>query len=397
MHHPHWRAGFIAALIAVAPVQAQTLRQALEAAWDKQPAQRAQSARQNELDAKLRAAGALTPEPASVTLAQRNDRIGSNLGQREWEIELAAPIWLPGQRARQQALVQAEDGAFGAAQSLAKWRLAGELRELWWQARLAEAERDLAGQRVASAAALAADVERRVKAGDLAKVDANRARGEEQSARIALGEADVRAYRALQQFTALTGIAGLPLQAEQAAAAPALEHPQRVAAQQQLTLAQRRVGYASATRRDAPELSLALTRERGTFDERYGNSLMLRLKIPFATDARNQPRLAAAQAELAEADAAQALDGARLDAEAASARRELERAQAALKLSAARVELARESHQLQERAFKLGELDLSSRLRAEAERFEAERNLVKAGLEAGYAISKLNQALGVLP
>jgi hypothetical protein len=34
---------------------------------------------------------------------------------------------------------------------------------------------------------------------------------------------------------------------------------------------------------------------------------------------------------------------------------------------------------------------------AEATRFEAERNLIKARLETGRAISKVNQALGVLP
>ena len=293
--------------------------------------------------------------------------------------------------------MEAEGGSYAAAQALEKWRLAGEVREAWWRARLADAERGLAKQRFESAAALAGDVARRVKAGDLAKVDANRAAAAEQTTQIAVGEADVRAFRALQQFTALTGLSGMSLAGEQPAMRPADIHPQRIAAQQLATLAQKRVDYAGSTRRDPPELSVGLTRERSTFEDRFENSVMLRLKVPFATDARNQPRLAAATALRAEADAAQVLEATRIEADAASARREVEQAQITVQLSASSFDLARDTHQLLDRAFKAGELDFPTRLRAEAERFEAERNLIRSRIEAEHAISKLNQALGLLP
>lgn len=388
----------LAALIGFAlPLHAQTLHDAVEAAWNKQPAQQAQASRIDELEGKRKAADALTPEPAALSIGRRTDQPASNTGRQEWEIELVAPLWLPGQRERQRAVAEAESGSYSAAQASAKWRLAGEVREAWWQARLADADRGLAKQRVDSATALAGDVTRRVKAGDLARVDANRAQAEAQAAQIALGDAEVRAFRALQEFTALTGLPALPATDEAPAARPADIHPQRIAAQQQAALAQKRVDYAGTSRRDPPELSIAFTRERSTFEERFGNSVMLRLKVPFATDARNQPKLAAAAAERSEADATQALENTRIDAGIADARREAEQAQAAVWLSESRFELARDTHRLLDRAFKAGELDLPARLRAEAERFEAERSLLRARLEAGHAISKLNQALGWLP
>lgn len=379
------------------PAHAQTLRDALESAWSKQPAQHAQADRLAELEGKRKAANALTPEPAALSIGQRSDQPGGGTGRREWEIELAAPLWLAGQRQRQRAVVEAEGGSYAAAQALGKWRLAGEVRAAWWRARLADAERGLAKQRFESAAALARDVARRVKAGDLAKVDANRASAAEQTTQIAVGEADVRAFRALQQFTALTGLSGMSLAGEQPATRPADTHPQRIAAQQLATLAQKRVDYAESTRRDPPELSVGLTRERSTFEDRFENSIKLRLKVPFATDARNQPRLAAATALRAEADAAQVLEAIDIEADTASARREVEQAQITVQLSAASFDLARDTHQLLDRAFKAGELDFPTRLRAEAERFEAERNLIRSRIEAEHAISKLNQALGLLP
>lgn len=384
-------------LIFTLSVHAQTVHDALESAWSRQPAQRAQAARLAEIEGRRKAANALTPEPAALSVGQRTDRPGSNAGRRELELEVAVPLWLAGQRDRQRAVVEAESAAYGAAQALGKWRLAGEVRDAWWQARLADAERDVARQRLESATALADDVARRVSAGALARVDGNRARTAEQAARIALGAADARSFRLLQQFSALTGLAALPLAVEQSAGPAAEIHPQRIAAGQRAALAQKRVDYAVVTRRDPPELSVALTRERGTFEERFDNSVMLRLKVPFATDARNQPQLAAAAAGHAEADAALALVSGSIEADIASAQRELEQARTAVHLSESRFELARDTQQLLDRAFKLGEIDLPARLLAEAERYEAGRNLVKARLEAGHAISNLNQALGLLP
>jgi cobalt-zinc-cadmium efflux system outer membrane protein len=395
--HRSLAAVFIFTLFCTLPAHGQTMRDALESAWSRQPAQQAQADRLAEIEGRRTAANALTPEPAALSIGQRTDRPGSNAGRREWELEVAAPLWLAGQRYRQRAVVEAESETYGATQALGKWRLAGEVREAWWQARLAEAERDVAKQRLESATALADDVARRVSAGDLARVDANRARAGAQAAQIAHGEADARAFRLLQQFAALTGLAALPSEGEQPATLPAQIHPQHIAARQQAALAQKRVDYAGVTRREPPELSVALTRERSTFEERFGNSIMLRLKVPFATDARNQPRLAAAAASQAEADAALLLESSSIEAGIAGARREFEQAQTTVLLSESRFELARDTHQLLDRAFKLGELDLPARLLAEAERYEAERNLSRARLEAGHAISNLNQALGLLP
>lgn len=399
--HGGWRVALTLALALAGAREAgaQTVHAVFESAWSRQPAQRAQTERRNELDARLRAADGWTPEPGSISLSQRGDQPGSKLGRRESEVEFATPLWLPGQRGRQRAVVVAERDSYDASQQLARWRLAGEVREAWWQARLAQADAELAQQRAASLQALAADVARRVKAGELARVDANRAQAEQRSARIALGDADASAFRALQQYSALTGTPDLPRLDEGAGVDEegATRHPLRLFAYHQTTLARQRIAYVAATRRDAPELSLGVTRERTTVAEPYGSSVVLRLKVPFAGSARNDTRMATAQAERAEAESEAELGEARVAADIASARRELVQARAAQVLAQERAELARDSLQLLDRSFKLGELDLPSRLRAEAEHFEAERLLSRARLQAGRAVSTLNQALGTLP
>ena len=383
----------------VLPAHAQSLRDAVEAAWPRQPAYQAQPARAEEFAAKRDAAQALFPEPPSLSVANRNDRLNRNGGAQEWEAEIALPLWLPGERGRQSAIVNAERDQYDTGLTAAKLKIAGEVRDAYWQARLAENELALARRKAEEAAALAADVERRVKAGEVARVDLNQAQAAERLARAALTEAEIRAFKARQAFAVLTGLTTLPAAVESIAPAhPDLEdHPLLAPLQRAVATTQARLRQATQSLRNNPELELGVRRERNAFDDPYANSVQMRFRLPFATDARNKPRIAAANAELIEAHAAYNLERAKVAAETEATRRELEQARTVVQLTEARFALAADTQRLLAKAFALGELDLIARLRAENEHFEAELNFTRAKLEAMRAISRLNQALGVLP
>lgn len=376
-----------------------TLRDAVERAWERQPVYQAGAARAEEFAAKREAAQALFPEPPTLSVGNRNDRLNRNHGAREWEAEIALPLWLPGEQGRQGAIALAEREQYDSALAAAKLRVAGEVRDAYWQARLSENELTLARRKVDEAAALAADVERRVKAGDLARVDLNQAQAAERLARSLLAEAELKSFRAMQGFNLLTGVRTLPGGEETLAVDVANldDHPLLAPLRRAVATAQAKLNQATRNRRGNPELELGARRERSSFDDVYANSLQLRFRLPFATDARNKPRIAAANAELIEAHAAFGLERARLAAELEASRRELSQVRELRQLSESRSALAADTQQLLAKAFALGELDLIARLRAENERFEAELNFSRARLEAARAVSRLNQAQGVLP
>jgi cobalt-zinc-cadmium efflux system outer membrane protein len=386
-------------LLACVPLSAQTLRDAVERAWARQPANQAQSARVEEFTAKRDAAQALFPEPPSLVVSNRDDRLHRDQGARELSAAIALPLWLPGEQGRQGAIVSAELDQYNAALAAAKLKIAGEVRDAYWQARLTENELALARRKGEEAAALAADVERRVKAGDLARVDLNQAQAAERLARAALTEAEIKTFRARQGFNVLTGLNTLPGGEETLAAGAASidNHPLLASLQRAVPATQAKLNLATQSLRGNPELELGLRRERGLFAEPYSHSLEVRFRLPFATDARNKPRIAAANAELIEAQAAFGLERARLAAEIEAARRELGQAREVLRFTETRFTLATDTQQLLAKAFALGELDLISRLRAENERFDAELNFTRTRLEAARAVSRLNQASGVLP
>lgn len=377
---------------------ADTLREAVERAWARQPAAQAQRTRGEEFTAKRDAAGAAFPEPPSFRIGNRNDRLNRNDGAREWEAEIALPLWLPGEQARQNSIANAEQDQYDTSLAATKLKVAGEVRDAYWQARLAENELILARRKAQEAAVLAADVERRVKAGDLARVEFNQAQGAERLARATLIETEIKAFKAQQAFAVLTSMTALPAVEENIAAAPSLgDHPLLVSLQRVVVTAQAKLSQASQSLRNNPEIEFGVRRERNAFDDPYANSLQMRLRIPFATDARNKPRIAAANAELIEAQATYGVEHTRVAAEIEAARRELEQARIVAKLSEARFALAADTQRLLAKAFAMGELDLVTRLRAENEHFESELNFTRAKLDATRAISRLNQALGVLP
>ncbi len=79
------------------------------------------------------------------------------------------------------------------------------------------------------------------------------------------------------------------------------------------------------------------------------------------------------------------------------AQRALKAAERQLAMARERLALSAENLRLSEKAFSLGESDLATLLRIRAAAFEAEAFLGRQRVARAAAISRLNQALGVLP
>ncbi len=376
-----------------------SLREALDAAWALSPAARSADSRRAQLQARERAAASWINGSPSALLAQRSDRFNSNGGFREYEAELEFPVWSPGVRGATQRELAAQRLDFEPQQLAARLKLAAEVREAAAGLALARTERTLAERKHSVALALAQDVERRVKAGDSARVDSLQAQSQLAQAASAREQAELGLSRLHNQWLALTGLAAVPPLGEPlpADALAQADHPALQAAQTRVQAAQAALELSETDRRDPMAVGVGVTRERSAFGAAGETSLRLALKIPFGTDNRNAPRTAAARAEL---DAAQAaLDAAQrqVRGELASATAELEAARRTQASMAERARLSQEVQALVATSYRLGESDLPTRLRADSEKFEADLSLARARVGMQRAISQLRQALGLLP
>ena len=380
--------------------QSQTLGAALEQAWSRHPQAQVFAAHEAQAQARAELAAALTPTPAKMSLSNASYRLNQATGKDAWELEVAVPLWLPGQKAAQGQEAQSNQSELAARRAALRLQLAAEVREAWWALALARNALDSAQRREATATALQADVQRQLKAGELARAQANLADLERLGAEGETLEALTSVAQAEQAYRTLTG-AGAPAQlAEEAPASPPTvpsTHPQLMAAQAVVQMAQARLGVAQQTGRDAPELALRWVRDRGDASAAYADSVGIKLTVPFGSSARLRQESAGALAETLQADAELALVQQRLQLESERAQREAKMVALQLTKAQVRVTLTADTLRLTEKSYALGESDLGSLLRARAAALDAQANLSRQTTARAASISRLNQSMGVMP
>lgn len=386
-----------------------SLRALFDHAWQRQPEAQAQPLRQQAAEATRLAAQRWTAEPLALQLQTRTDRPGSQQGQREVEVGLAAPLWLPGERARSAALGDAQWQQVQSQQRAAQWQLAAQVRQAWWDWQRARSDLALAQDRLHSARQLAADVQRRWQAGDLARTDGLQAQAVVAQAEAAQAEAQgaLQAARAaLSAWGALPGTApGAPAPqdwraeplADAAVQAVPDNHPALAQAQAQAQVARHTAELAAVQRRANPELSVAATRGRDQAGERYRQSVTLGLRIPLGDNALAQAKEAAAQADALEQEIRLQRERERLAQDLHAAQARVAAAQAQSDAAARHAALVQETLGHVDKAFRLGEADWPTRLRAEQDAAQAQRQLARTRIDAAAAVSALRQALGLLP
>lgn len=374
------------------------LRAALDAAWQRAVAARESEGQRRRAEADRSVASSLWAAPPSLALSHRDDRLQSNAGRRETEIGVAVPLWLPGQRAARVGTAEAAATQALAAEQVARLRLAGDLREAAWQLAALQAELVQADTQVRSLKQLADDVERRVRAGDLARADALAAQAEHLAAAAQQADVQQRLQAARSRWTLLTGLTAAPDPSSDAATeAPTATHPELVFAAQSTELARQRVELMRRSRRDAPELTVGVRQDTPGRAESSQGSLVVGLRLPFGTDDRNRPLEAAALAELDVAQTHEQRLRERLDSDIAAARDALRSAQAQLDAETARARLLRERATLIDKSFRAGETPLPDLLRALAAAAQADSAAARQNAALGLARARLQQALGLLP
>ncbi|MEH0168526.1 TolC family protein [Roseateles microcysteis] len=376
-----------------------TIKQALDAAWQRSVAAAESQGRYGRARAEQLLAQSWLSAPASVSLSQREGRSGSPSGRRETELGVALPLWNFGARAAGGQATEAESRWARAAEQAALLRLAGQLREAAGAAKLADAELKQVERHVANLQQLAADVERRVKAGDLAPADALAAKAELLSAQSQLRSASQSSSAQHAAWRLLTGLEQLPGAEDVLQAPPEVPevHPELSLAQSAVDLWQRRVEFAQAQRTEGPELSIGVRQERPGQGVGAQNSVVVGLRMPFGGEAHRQPRIAAALADLetARRQALRTRDQLATELSLAAAHQQASDMQA--KLERERASLLAERARLIAKSFEAGETPLPDLLRAVGASADAEAASARQQAGLQLAAARLQQALGLIP
>ena len=199
-------------------------------------------------------------------------------------------------------------------------------------------------------------------------------------------------------FRVLTGVEPPAAFTEQSTAAASPDtHPRLLLRRKTIEKAEADKTLVYAADRERPEFGVFASNARDTSAEPNVTSLGVRLKVPFAYDAVNAPKRAAATAEVigAQSELAQAEREVRGDAAQARARLDGARQQLAA-LDARYTDLATVV-ELSQKSQQAGQTALTDLIRARLQLYEAATAQVVARIAVEKARSDYNQALGLEP
>lgn len=313
----------------------------------------------------------------------------------ETNLDVAAPVWLPGQRAALANTVRAGVEEFEARLLLRRLEVAGLLREALWSAASAARDLRVARDRLTTSRDIARDVQRRVELGDIPFTDSLLVQNETLGAELGLAQAEAALVAARAVYRVLTGGAEPDLPAEPVVVRPRV-HPALLAADAGVAAAEAQVRLVAATPRDNPEVGVFGRNDAGRLND-LGPSLGVRVRVPLATNARNIPRAASAQADLTRAVAERALRLRLLNAEIEASQVALRAAEEAARIARRRLAVANQQLDLARRAFNAGETGLFDLFRVRQLQVEAAGGQAQAEVTAGRARSRVNQAVGAVP
>jgi outer membrane protein TolC len=375
------------------------LSEVLEKAYARAPMQASLQSRDVMVSAKNRVANAMLPSAPAVGVIHQNDAIGSGRGERDWQAELELPVWQPKQRNNRLKVAEAIQSSTSASRQSLKLQVAGQLREALWNIAANDTSLSLAINKLQVAKNLQSDVGKRYRAGELAKTDAMLAEQEVLRVEKEKVRAEAELMHARHRYYLLTGLRELPASYEeqQSSLEDYSQSPIWLEAQSKLGLAETERDLAQVESHENMRVLLNVRNSKGAFDTTDNNSVGVHVRVPFGGEASAAPIRAAA--EMVVGNALTEREAMRFELEAAmhEAEHNLSVSRAELNIATKQHEIAKESLTLAQKAFQLGETDLVSLLRVQAQTFEAERAFTTRQIQVQWDIARYNQTVGVLP
>lgn len=386
------------ALAAVGPVQASSLTSAFEAACDLTPEIQMLTARRAEVEARTGAAGALLPGGPWATVTHRTDALTHDRGTREYDAEFTVPVWLRGERGASLAAALSGRERLEAEIAAKRLEVAKRLRDAYWMVAEAREKVAIAERRRATAATLSDNIRKQGQSGQSELMEIKLASADVRDADAALAGRRAELKQAAIAFSVLSGVQPpAAFQERDAGKVEPNDHPRVVLRRRaaEKAAADRELVYAQD--RERPEFGAFISNARDTSAEPNVTSLGVRLKVPFAYDAVNEPKRAAAAAEVVGAREEAALAEREVAGDAAQARARLEGARQQLTALDARYADLSSVVQLSQQGQRSGQVALTELIRARLQLYEADLGRAVARVAVDRARSDLNQALGLEP
>jgi outer membrane protein TolC len=363
------------------------------------PQQSLLAAHQQMVQARRTMANSWLPQAPSVGFSHQNDALMSNRDEREWQAQMQIPIWLPGQRQARSQVASLADDSLSQDRAGLQQLAADLLRNAVWDIAMRRNDVGLADARRNTMRSLSEDVQKRFKAGEVAKLEVMQVDQETLQAERLRVTAHAELMHAQFRYQQLTGLNEMPAKLEESLSTREdyADSPYWQAAQAKVKLAEGQRDLTMIEQRQNPQLTLSTRTIQGGFDYAYNSSMGVAINIPLQSEVQRAPLLANAEQNIGDARTQLETLRRQLENNLHEAEHNLHVSRQELTLIQQQQAIATENASLARKAYRLGELDLNQLLRLQLLAFEAERSLSSQQLQVQWNIAKYNQAVGVLP
>ncbi len=363
------------------------------------PQQALLAAHQHMVQARKTMANSWLPQAPSVGFSHQNDALLSNRDEREWQAQMQIPIWLPGQRQARSQVASLADDSLSQDRAGLQQLAADLLRNAVWEIALRRNDVSLTDQRLRTLREIAEDVQKRFRAGEVARLDVMQTGQETLLAERQQVTAQAELMHAQFRYQQLTGLNEMPARLEEPLSSREdyVDSPYWQAAQARLKLAEGQRDLTAIEQRQNAQLTVSTRTIQGGFDYAYNSSMGVAINIPLQSEVQRAPLMANAEQNIGDARTQLETLRRQLDNNLHEAEHNLHVSRQELALIAQQQALASENASLARKAYRVGELDLNQLLRLQLLAFEAERSLSSQQLQVQWNIAKYNQAVGVLP
>ena len=363
------------------------------------PQQSLLAAHQQMVQARRTMANSWLPQAPSVGFSHQNDVLMSNRDEREWQAQVQIPIWLPGQRQARSQVASLADDSLSQDRAGLQQLAADLLRNAVWDIAMRRNDVGLADARRNTMRSLSEDVQKRFKAGEVAKLEVMQVDQETLQAERLRVTAHAELMHAQFRYQQLTGLNEIPAKLEESLSTREdyADSPYWQAAQAKVKLAEGQRDLTMIEQRQNPQLTLSTRTIQGGFDYAYNSSMGVAINIPLQSEVQRAPLLANAEQNIGDARTQLETLRRQLENNLHEAEHNLHVSRQELTLIQQQQTIATENASLARKAYRLGELDLNQLLRLQLLAFEAERSLSSQQLQVQWNIAKYNQAVGVLP
>lgn len=363
------------------------------------PQQSLLAAHQQMVQARRTMANSWLPQAPSVGFSHQNDALMSNRDEREWQAQVQIPIWLPGQRQARSQVASLADDSLSQDRAGLQQLAADLLRNAVWDIAMRRNDVGLADARRNTMRSLSEDVQKRFKAGEVAKLEVMQVDQETLQAERLRVTAHAELMHAQFRYQQLTGLNEIPAKLEESLSTREdyADSPYWQAAQAKVKLAEGQRDLTMIEQRQNPQLTLSTRTIQGGFDYAYNSSMGVAINIPLQSEVQRAPLLANAEQNIGDARTQLETLRRQLENNLHEAEHNLHVSRQELTLIQQQQAIATENASLARKAYRLGELDLNQLLRLQLLAFEAERSLSSQQLQVQWNIAKYNQAVGVLP